>query len=148
MRVKIKKLHDRARVPTYGSKGAACFDLRAVIDDPLGELSVDRCGVLKVRTGLAFEIPQGHVMNIFARSGNAANYGVTLTNAVGKIDSDYRGEVCVLLSSHLFPMTVRDGDRIAQAEIVPVERVEVFEVVAELSETNRGGGGFGSTGKN
>jgi dUTP pyrophosphatase len=145
MQVNIKKLHPRARIPTYGSDGAACFDLYALIEEA-GETAVLPCEVETIRTGLSFEIPTGYCMNIYGRSGLAAKFGVTLANSVGKIDSDYRGEVIILLTSSAFPLIVRDGDRIAQAEIVPIERVTCFNVVDALTDTARGSGGLGNTG--
>lgn len=148
MRVKIKKLSPTAIVPTYATYGAACFDLYA--DDLDGEFfstDVDVNDPLICGTGLSFEVPQDHVMLIFSRSGHGFKYGVRLSNCVGVIDSDYRGEVKVKLTAdeEERELIVNRGDRIAQAMILPVERVQ-FEVSDELSETERGTGGFGSTG--
>jgi dUTP pyrophosphatase len=146
MKVKFKKVSPLAIDPLYATPGAACFDLTAVDDgtphkrDPLS---------IVFRTGLAFEIPAGHVMMVYSRSGHGFNQGIRLSNCVGVIDSDYRGEVMVALRDDgargaMIPVP-RAGERIAQAMIVPVDRVE-FEPVVELSETARGAGGFGSTG--
>lgn len=145
MNVKIKKIHPEAKTPVYGSAGAACFDLYAasIIDttDDNGERTVT------YGTGLQFEVPEGHVMMIYSRSGHGFKHGITLANSTGVIDADYRGEVMVKLtkrdtSIHGMPAV---GERIAQAMIIPVERV-VFDEVDELSDTQRGAGGFGSTG--
>lgn len=145
MNVKIKKIHPEAKVPVYGSAGAACFDLYAasIIDvtDDNGERTVT------YGTGLQFEVPEGHVMMVYSRSGHGFKYGITLANSTGVIDADYRGEVCVKLRK--LGIGIRGlpavGERIAQAMIIPVEQV-VFEEADELSGTERGEGGFGSTG--
>ena len=140
MNIKIKKLHPDAIVPTYGTAGAACFDLYA-LDGKHNSRQVH------VSTGLAFEVPEGHVMMVYSRSGMGIKQGVRLANCVGVIDSDYRGEVMVVLHSDRDPWPqVHYGDRIAQAMIIPVDQVS-FDVVEELSNTDRGTGGFGSSGK-
>ena len=144
MDVKIKKIHPEAKVPVYGSAGAACFDLYAA--SIIGtESETDR--TVLYGTGLQFEVPEGHVMMIYSRSGHGFKHGITLANSTGVIDADYRGEVMVKLtkrdsSIHGMPAV---GERIAQAMIIPVEQV-VFDEVDELSDTQRGAGGFGSTG--
>ena len=154
MKLKVKKLHQSAKLPTYATKGAACFDLYAATVD--GKFAVPSevhngypvtCG-----TGLAFEIPAGHVMLIFSRSGHGFKNDTRLANCVGVIDSDYRGEVAVKLTCdqddgpiEWRPLLVRPGDRIAQAMIIPVPAIGL-ELVDELSDTARGAGGFGSTG--
>lgn len=144
MNVKIKKIHPDAKVPVYGSEGAACFDLYAA--SIIGtESETDR--TVLYGTGLQFEVPEGHVMMIYSRSGHGFKHGITLANSTGVIDADYRGEVMVKLtkrdsSIHGMPAV---GERIAQAMIVPVEQV-VFDEVGELSDTKRGAGCFGSTG--
>ena len=142
MDVKIKKLHPSAQEPAYGTDGAACFDLYSVE----GTVVHARDSVV-IRTGLAFEIPEGYVMRIYSRSGHGFRHDVRLSNCVGIIDSDYRGEVMVKLTNdnNDVAMHVKAGDRIAQAEIAPVIRVG-FQAVEELSDTKRGDGGFGSTG--
>lgn len=145
-KIKIKKLHRDAVIPKYATAGAACFDLHS-IDQELVAAGASET----FRTGLAFEIPKDHVMLVFSRSGHGFNNDVRLANCVGVIDSDYRGEVMVKLTNDQDTLSingslaVRHGDRIAQAMIVPVQQVE-FNVVAQLSETERGTGGFGSTG--
>lgn len=144
IKLKIKKLVPEAVVPTYGTEGAACFDLYAVNGEVLREDS----SVL-VKTGLAVEVPEGHVMLVFSRSGQGFNHGIRLSNCVGVIDSDYRGEICTKLHKDpSFPQTkyvVKPGDRVAQALILPVNQVS-FEVAEQLTETERGNNGFGSTG--
>lgn len=139
--LKVKKLHPDAIIPTYATDGSACFDLHAAEYE--GE---NKGASLIVRTGLSFEIPHGWQMLIFSRSGHGFKNDVRLANSVGVIDSDYRGEVKVKLTldrgGHF---VVKQGDRIAQAQIMPVHRV-TFEEVTDLSETERGTGGFGSTG--
>lgn len=147
MQIKIKKLHPDAVIPKYATAGAACFDLCAIV--PPGEAFVRYTEPALFATGLSFEIPQGHVMLIFSRSGHGFNADTRLANCVGVIDSDYRGEVMVKLtrdprSVYVYPIRVAHGDRIAQAMVVPYPRVEFIE--GDLSETQRGAGGFGSTG--
>ena len=142
MKVKIEQLYKGAMEPTYGTPGAAAFDLYAAQDGV-----VEAYAMAVIKTGLAFEIPQGYVMRVYSRSGHGFKNGVRLVNCVGVIDSDYRGEVMVgLKNDGPTMMWVRQGDRIAQAIIEPVERIE-FEWANELSSTERGQGGFGSTGK-
>lgn len=147
LNVKIKKCRDGAIIPQYATDGSACFDLHAYIAD--GPESVTDKYPSLISTGLKFEIPEGHVMMIYSRSGHGFNHDVRLANCVGVIDSDYRGEVKVKLtndSESYDGLWVAHGDRIAQAMIIPVQQVK-FEEVSELSDTERGTGGFGSTGK-
>lgn len=142
MKVKIKLTHTSAKIPTYGSDGAACFDLYAIDNHEISPAG----GAKAIPTGLAFEIPQGHVMMVYSRSGHGFKNGVRLANATGVIDSDYRGEVMVKLTNDGNSwFDIKSGDRIAQAMIIPVEQVE-FDAVDDLSDTERGTGGFGSTG--
>lgn len=147
MKLKIKKLHQDAIVPKYATAGAACFDLNAInvkIPTP-----VNTGGPITFDTGLAFEIPEGWVMMIFSRSGSGFGKDTRLANCVGIIDSDYRGQVRVKITrdpSNSEILVVSNGDRIAQAMLIPVSQVE-FDLVEELSSTERGAGGFGSTGK-
>lgn len=141
LKLKIKLLTEGARKPTYGSKGAACFDIYAYYDGyvPPGEHS-------KLATGLAFEIPDGYTMLVYPRSGMSTKQGLRLANCVAVIDSDYRGELLVpLYNDSRVIQSVRAGDRIAQAMLVKADQIS-FEEVQELSETARGDGGFGSTG--
>jgi len=146
MKLKIKKLYPDAQLPTYGSNGAACFDLYAYMgaEDPV---TLEAGMTANFETGRAFEIPEGYAMLIFSRSGHGFKNGVRLCNCVGVIDSDYRGQVQVkLVNDGNIPFTVYNGDRIAQAMLIPVPAVQ-FEEVAELTTTVRGEGGFGSTDK-
>jgi len=150
MKVRIKKLHPDAIVPTYATTGAACFDLHAIGDAslPIGDcgLPVEFYGAVAFRTGLTIEVPAGHVLKVYSRSGHGFKHGVRLSNCTGIIDSDYRGELMVSLRNDgEEPFIVRKGDRIAQAMIIPVEQVQ-FELADDLSDTARGEGGFGSTG--
>lgn len=148
MELKVKKLHEDAIMPTYGSEGAACFDLYAMGSDFL-------CHELPTAvfdTGIAFEIPPDKVLLVYGRSGLAFKENVRLANCVAVIDSDFRDSVKIKLTldatnpSHLAGYRINVGDRIAQAMLVPVERVSFVEV-DELSETARGTGGLGSTGR-
>lgn len=137
----VKLLSESAKLPTYGTDGAACFDLYAS-----DSVSVAACRSKVVPLGVAFDIPNDHVMLVFSRSGHAYKNGIRLANCVGVIDSDYRGEVSVKLhndSAEAFSVCL--GDRVAQAMLLPVSRFDLVQV-AEISETSRGAGGFGSTG--
>lgn len=141
MLVKFKRLAPHAIQPDYATAGSACFDLHA-----LNTQTINTGTQAHIKTGLAMEIPAGHVMLIFARSGNASKHRLSLSNSVGVIDEDYRGEIIVMIrNDHIFDYEVKRGDRIAQAMIVPTWRASFAE--GELSETERGIGGFGSTGK-
>ena len=143
MKIKIKKLHPAAIIPKYATNGAACFDLHTTN----GGRAISHGGTVVCNTGLAFEIPAGHVMLIYSRSGHGFKNSVRLVNSVGVVDSDFRGEVAVkLVNDSPLSFSVEAGDRIAQAMVVPVPRVEFVEA-DELAETERGIGGFGSTGK-
>ena len=142
--VRIKKLKDGAVVPVAGSAGAAGYDLYACIEE---SIIIKPHETVKVGTGLSVEIPEGYFGAIFARSGLAAKNGIRPANCVGVCDSDYRGEYIVALHNDTEKeYTVNTGERIAQLVIVPYLAVE-FETVEELGETERGDGGFGSTGK-
>lgn len=144
MILKIKKLDERAVIPTYGTEYSAGADLYALLDTPV---EIAPHTTLLVSTGLALEIPEGYCGLIFARSGMAVKRGLAPANKVGVIDADYRGEVKVALHNHKdTPETVEPGERIAQLAIVPFLKAE-FELAEELSDTVRGVGGFGSTGK-
>jgi dUTP pyrophosphatase len=142
MILKIKKLNQNAVIPAYQTKEAAGFDLHS-IDDVIikpGERKL-------IGTGLAFEIEFGYEVQIRPRSGLAYKHGITVLNTPGTIDSDYRGEIKVLLINHSSEaFEVKKGERIAQAVIAPVIQAEIVEV-ENLSDTERGSGGFGSTGK-
>lgn len=171
MKIKIKKLHPDAIIPTYATPGAACFDLHACMVNNVCNKTLEHLSKVELvsnhdfkiqelkylnldeapkifRTGLSFEIPTGYVMLVFSRSGAGFNHDVRLSNCTGVIDSDYRGEVKIKLVQDQSTRTfsVKNGDRIAQAMIIPFNQVG-FEVTEKLSETERGQGGFGSTGE-
>ena len=144
MKVRIKKLDERAVVPTYGTEYSAGADLYNMEGNTL---TVEPHATVLVKTGLALEIPEGYCGLIFARSGLASKRGLAPANKVGVIDADYRGECMVALHNHSdIPATVEGGERIAQLAIVPFLKAE-FELSDELSDTVRGEGGFGSTGR-
>lgn len=140
----VKRLRPGAILPTYGSSEAAGADLYACLDAPV---TVAPGAVAWVPTGLAMEIPKGCAGLLYARSGLACKRGLAPANKVGVIDSDYRGEFIVVLHNHgQDPQTVCHGERIAQLVITPV-LTPGFSECSELSDTSRGGDGFGSTGK-
>ena len=143
MLVNIKKIDDRAMIPTYGTEFSAGADLYAVCDED----TVILPGETKlIHTGLSIEIPEGYAGLIYARSGLASKKGLAPANKVGVIDSDYRGEVMVALHNHgNVEQTVGSGERIAQLVIAPFLKAE-FQLADELKDTVRGSGGFGSTG--
>ena len=143
VKVNIKKLNDRAVIPSYGSEYAAGADLYACVD---GEVEIKPHTTLVVPTGIAIELPLGYAGLIYARSGLATKKGLAPANKVGVIDSDYRGEVKVALHNHSnTPQAVSSGERIAQLVITPYLTAKFVER-NELSQTVRGAGGFGSTG--
>ena len=148
--MKIKFLDSKAILPTRGSAEAAGYDLYSI-----DTISIAPGETKLVHTGLAIEIPQNFWAGIYARSGLATKKGLRPANCVGVIDSDYRGEIMVALHNDSFSyQLVEAGDRIAQlvfhplAYIIPYESGDIWQVVDELTDTNRGEGGFGSTGKN
>ncbi|HEX4451340.1 MAG TPA: dUTP diphosphatase [Kofleriaceae bacterium] len=142
--VRIKKLRTDAVVPAYMSEHAAGLDLCAAIDKSIELAPRTRA---TVPTGLAIEIPPGFEGQVRPRSGLAREHGITLVNSPGTIDADYRGPVAVLVINHGHEtVTIENGQRIAQLVIAPVARAELA-VVDELSDTKRGTGGFGSTGR-
>ena len=141
MKLKIKKLNSNAVIPKYQTAGAAGFDLHSIDEEVIAPKEWKLIG-----TGLAFEIPCGYELQIRPRSGLALKNGITVLNSPGTIDSDYRGEVGVVLINHSndeFKICI--GDRIAQGVIARIEQV-TFEETDELSDTLRGKGGFGSSG--
>ncbi len=143
MKVNFKILSDGACAPTYGTEYSAGADLYNLAE----EITVLPGETKLIHTGIAMEIPDGYAGLIFARSGLATKRGLAPANKVGVIDSDYRGEIMVALHNHSDKeQRIEGGERIAQLCIVPFLKAE-FEPVAELSETVRGQGGFGSTGK-
>jgi len=144
VRVEVRRLDPRAEIPRRATPGASGFDLTACLDGDL-VLEPGRTGL--VPTGLALAIPPGHEGQVRARSGLALRHGISVLNGPGTIDSDYRGPLGVILANlGPEPFTVRHGDRIAQLVIASVPEVG-WEEVAELSETPRGEGGFGHTGR-
>lgn len=141
--IAVKKLDERAVLPTYGSEFAAGADLYAVAD---GDVEILPNETKLIKTGLALEIPQGYAGLIYARSGLASKRGLAPANKVGVVDADYRGEVMVALHNHSnLPQKISAGERIAQLVVAPFLKAE-FTAVDELSDTVRGEGGFGSTG--
>ena len=141
----VKRLDPRAVLPAYQTAGAAAMDLAAVLDEPV---TIAPRQLVTIPTGLAIALPDdGWVALVFARSGLGVKHGISPSNCVGVIDSDYRGEVRVGLTNFSDePYTIQPGDRIAQLMITPVARASVLEL-DELPATARGSGGFGSTGK-
>jgi len=142
--IRVKKLSPNAILPTYGSDGAAGADLYACLDETV---SIAPGETVWVGTGIALEVPKGCAGLIYARSSLGVKRGLAPANKVGVIDSDYRGEIRVVLLNHSKEVqTVSPGERVAQLIITPVLTPE-YEEVAELTDTERGVGGFGSTGK-
>ena len=144
MKIQIKKLRETAMLPTRGSSAAAGYDLYACLDSAV---TIAPHTAAKIGTGLALAVPEGYFGAVFARSGLATKQGLRPANCVGVCDADYRGEYIVALHNDTDEArTVNHGDRIAQLVIMPFLPAE-FDEVEELSETERGAGGFGSTGK-
>lgn len=141
--VRIKKLNDKAKIPTYGTDFAAGADLYACINDAC-EIKSGETKLIK--TGIALEVPVGYAGLIYARSGLASKKGLAPANKVGVVDADYRGEIMVALHNHSNETRIVEPDeRIAQFVITPYLKAN-FDLVEELSDTTRGTGGFGSTG--
>ena len=144
MKINIKKLTETAKLPERGSAYAAGYDLFADLKEAV---EVAPKQTLMINTGVAMEIPEGYWGGIFARSGLSTKEGLRPANCVGVVDADYRGPICVALHNDSEVVrTVVPGQKVAQMVVVPFLAVE-FEEVAELSDTVRGVGGFGSTGK-
>lgn len=142
--IRVKKLHPMAKLPTYGSAEAAGADLYACLDDAL---TVEPGETVFVPTGIAMEVPVGCAGLIYARSGLACKRGLAPANKVGVVDSDYRGQILIALHNHgKKPQIVENGERIAQMVITPVITPQYLET-EELSDSRRGIGGFGSTGR-
>lgn len=142
--IRVKLLRQGAKLPTYGSAGAAGADLYACLGEPVTILPGE---TVFLPTGIALEVPQGCAGLVYARSGMACKRGLAPANKVGVVDSDYRGEINVVIYNHgSVPQTIKDGERIAQLLITPVLTPD-YQVAEELSDTARSGGGFGSTGK-
>ncbi len=145
MKLKIRRLREGAKIPRRATEGAAGMDLYACID---ADITLAPQQLAVVPTGIAIELPDnGCAAFLYARSGLGVKHGICLANGVGVIDSDYRGEVCVgLCNVSDKPYVIAPGERVAQMVIAPVLTPEVEEV-GELSDTQRGSGGFGSTGR-
>lgn len=142
--VKIKKLSENAIIPTYGSEYSAGADLYACLDS---EVVIDAGETYVVKTGIAMEIPEGYAGLIYARSGLATKRGLAPANKTGVVDSDYRGEIMVALYNHSKEaQSIAPGERIAQLVITPFLTADFMEA-EELTDTQRGSGGFGSTGR-
>jgi dUTP pyrophosphatase len=141
--IPTKKLHEDAVVPTYGTDGAAGFDFYA-----LEEVTLLPGQTQLIKTGLAMAIPQGYEIQVRPRSGMSLKTSFRIANAPGTIDSDYRGECCVIgtNNSEYEHITIKKGDRIAQGVLSRVPQAN-FQVVEDLDDTDRGSGGYGSTGK-
>lgn len=144
MKINIKKLSETAKLPERGSAFAAGYDLFADLKEAI---EIKPHETIMINTGVAMEIPEGYWGGVFARSGLSAKEGLRPANCVGVVDADYRGPVCVALHNDgEVVRTIMPQQKIAQLVVVPFLAVE-FEEVAELSDTVRGAGGFGSTGK-
>ena len=144
--LKIKKVREDAKVPNRATSGSAGLDLCAAIDEPI---TLEGGATAVIPTGIAIALPSAEYgAFVFPRSGIAVKHGIGLLNSVGVIDSDYRGEIMVGVINQIgTPYTIQPGERIAQMVIMPVSMMPVEEV-SNLDETERGAGGFGSTGKN
>ena len=145
MTVKVKKLRENAVMPKRATEFSAGADLYACIDEPV---TINPAELAKIPTGIAIELPQSDLAAfLFARSGLGVKHGITLSNSVGVVDSDYRGEICVgLCNVSDKPYTIQPSERIAQMVIMPVVLADFIQA-DELNETKRGEGGFGSSGK-
>ena len=142
--IRVKKLKENAILPAYGSAEAAGADLYACLE---AEVTIEPGKTVFVPTGLAMEVPKGYAGLIYARSSLGTKRGLAPANKVGVIDSDYRGEVMVALHNHgMEAQTIAHGERIAQLLVTPV-LAPSFELWDDLTDTDRGAGGFGSTGK-
>lgn len=145
LKVEFVKIHEKATLPSYATEGSAGMDLTNVLEKPLTLKPGER---VKVPTGLIMILPPGYEGQVRPRSGLSAKHGITLTNCVGTIDSDYRGEICCLVVNlGKEPYTINPLDRIAQLIISPVVHVSTEFIEKIPEETKRGHGGFGSTGK-
>jgi dUTP pyrophosphatase len=144
MKIKIKRLDEKAQIPEYQTEGSAGFDFHS-----LDTMKIPKGQTRLIRTGLGFEIPEGYQLQVVPRSGYSLKTPMRVSNSPGCVDSDYRGEVCIILqntSDSIVPFDIKAGDRIAQGIISPIIQAD-FEEVEDLTETDRGEGGFGSTGE-
>lgn len=146
MKIKIKKLANfKGELPAYQSRGSSGLDVRAQLEKPMIVKPMER---VLVPTGLSFEIPEGFEIQARPRSGWAIKQGMTLLNTPGTIDADYRGEVkIIVINLSQETVEIQDQERIAQLVVCPIVQAEL-ELVTDLGETERGVGGFGSTGRN
>lgn len=143
MKINVKKVRESAKLPTYGSQYAAGADLYACTE---GDIEIAPHSTAMIPTGIALELPVGYAGFIYARSGLASKRGLAPANKVGVVDCDYRGEVIVALHNHgESAQKIAAGERVAQLVVAPYITAD-FEEVDELSSTERGAGGFGSTG--
>ena len=143
MKIQVTKLKQNAVLPEYQTSGSAAMDLHACLDEPVTLVSLER---KVIPTGFALSLPDGYEAQIRARSGLSLKHGITPANGIGTIDADYRGEVGVILVNlSNEPFEITPGMRVAQMVVARYEKAE-WEEVAELDETERGEGGYGSTG--
>ena len=144
MEIKIKRLNERAKIPTFGTEFSAGADLYCAEEHEISVCSGQKCSI---GTGISMEIPEGYVGLVFARSGLACKNGLRLCNPVGVIDADYRGEIKVVLHNDSeYVREIKPGERVAQMIVMPYPKVSFIEV-EELSDTVRGESGFGGTGR-
>lgn len=144
MEIKIKRLNERAKIPTFGTEFSAGADLYCAEEHETSVCSGQKCSI---GTGISMEIPEGYVGLVFARSGLACKNGLRLCNSVGVIDADYRGEIKVVLHNDSeYVREIKPGERVAQMIVMPYPKVSFIEV-EELSGTVRGESGFGGTGR-
>lgn len=144
MEIKIKRLNERAKIPTFGTEFSAGADLYCAEEHEISVRSGQKCSI---GTGISMEIPEGYVGLVFARSGLACKNGLRLCNSVGVIDADYRGEIKVVLHNDSeYVREIKPGERVAQMIVMPYPKVSFIEV-KELSDTVRGESGFGGTGR-
>lgn len=147
MKIKVKKVSPDAMLPTHGSDMAAGYDLYAYGIKNEDGVQIYPGQAEMIGTGIAVEIPEGYAGLLFGRSGMAFKRGLRLSNSVGLLDPDFRGEIkCHVRNDSSKPRDIKNGDRIAQLVVVPFMALD-FELTDELSDTNRGTGGFGSTGR-
>lgn len=145
LKIGFVKIHPRATLPAYATEGSSGMDLTNVLEEPLTLKPGEKA---KIPTGLIMALPPGYEGQVRPRSGLASKYGITLTNCIGTVDSDYRGEICCLMINlGNEPYTIQVGERIAQLVIAPVLHVDAEFIEKIPEETKRGTGGFGSTGK-
>ena len=144
MEIKIKRLNERAKIPTFGTEFSAGADLYCAEEHETSVCSGQKCSI---GTGISMEIPEGYVGLVFARSGLACKNGLRLCNSVGVIDADYRGEIKVVLHNDSeYVREIKPGERVAQMIVMPYPKVSFIEA-EELSDTVRGESGFGGTGR-